>query len=61
MPQTYLTDRQFAARYGNHRTWTWRALKTDPKFPKPVKLSGGTTRWKLSEILAWEESKIATN
>lgn len=57
--QTYLSDAQIAARYGNHRTWTWRRLKADPKFPKPVKLSSGTTRWKLTDIEAWEASKLA--
>lgn len=59
MPQIYLSDIQVAARYGNHRTWTWRALKADPQFPKPVKLSSGTTRWKLSDIEAWEVCKQA--
>ena len=60
MPQTYLSDAQIAARYGNHRTWTWRMLKADPVFPKPVKLSSGTTRWKLADIEAWEAAKVAT-
>lgn len=59
MAQIYLSDIQVAARYGNHRTWTWRALKADLNFPKPVKLSSGTTRWKLADIEAWEASKMA--
>lgn len=52
-PETYLTDRQIAARYNVHhltpRRW--------PDFPNPVKLSPGCSRWKLSEIEAWENSK----
>jgi predicted DNA-binding transcriptional regulator AlpA len=57
MNQNYISDRDFAARYGNHRTWTWRRLKEDPLFPKPVKLSPGCSRWRLSDIETWEASK----
>ncbi len=55
----YLQDRDFAARYGNHRSWAWRTLKIDPEFPRPVKLSPGCTRWRLSDIEAWESAKSA--
>jgi prophage regulatory protein len=57
MPPIYITDRAFAARYGNHRTWPWRLLKTAPDFPKPICLSPGCTRWRLSDIEAWENAK----
>lgn len=33
--------------------WRWTAAGT---FPKPVKLNG-CTRWKLSDIEAWEQSR----
>ena len=56
-PETYLTDLDLAARYGVHRSTPWRWVKTDPTFPKPVVLSPGCTRWKGSELLAWETSK----
>ncbi|MBY0136349.1 helix-turn-helix transcriptional regulator [Paracoccus yeei] len=56
-PETYLSDLQLAARYGVHRTTPWGWAKTDPCFPKPLKLSPGCTRWKLSEIEAWEASR----
>ena len=56
-PETYLSDRQISARYGVHRMTPWRWLKSDPTFPKAVKLSPGCTRWKLSEIEAWETAK----
>lgn len=54
----FLTDRQVANRYGVHRTTPWRWAKEDPTFPRPVKL-GGVTRWKLSEIEAWEAQRAA--
>ena len=53
----YGSDADVADRYGNHRSWTWRQLKNDPTFPKPVKFSPGCTRWKISEIEAWEATK----
>jgi prophage regulatory protein len=59
MQSVYITDRDFAARYGNHRTWPWRLLKADPTFPKPVRLSPGCTRWRLADIEAWEAGKAA--
>lgn len=57
MAETYITDAQFAARMSAHRTWPWRRAKIAPDFPQPVRLSPGCTRWKLSEIEAWEASK----
>lgn len=56
-PETYLSDNQLAARYSVHRTTPWRWAKSDPNFPKPVTLTPGCTRWKLSEIEAWEASR----
>jgi prophage regulatory protein len=60
MPETYLSDAQLAARYGVHRTTPWRWAKADPAFPKPVKLSPQCSRWKLSEVEAWEANRAAT-
>ncbi len=57
MPETYLSNAQLAARYGLHRTTLWRWAKTDPTFPKPVLLSAGCTRWKLSAIENWEVNR----
>lgn len=52
----YLTDRQVAARLGIHRStvWRWAAVGL---FPVPVKLAGGTTRWRLSAIEGWERHR----
>ncbi len=57
MQETYLSDRQLAARFGVHRMTPWRWLKCEPGFPRPLKLTPGCTRWKLSEIEAWETAK----
>ncbi|MBU2962084.1 AlpA family phage regulatory protein [Citreicella sp. C3M06] len=57
MPDVYLSILQLAARYSVHRATPWRWIKSDSNFPKPVVLSPGCTRWKLSELEAWEKSK----
>lgn len=57
MAETYLSDTQLAARYSVHRTTPWRRAKSHKSFPKPVTLSPGCTRWKLSEIEVWEASR----
>ena len=57
MAETFLSDTQLAARYGVHRSTPWRWAKADPAFPKPVTLTPGCTRWKLSDIEAWEASR----
>ena len=57
MVEIYVADIQVAKRYGVHRATPWRWVRTDPTFPKPVNLTPGCTRWKLSELLDWEASK----
>ncbi len=53
----YLSDAQIAARYGVSRQTVWRWTSNDPKFPTPIKLSAGCTRWRLSDLEAWELAK----
>lgn len=53
--ETFLSDIEVAKRYGVSRASVWRWVKNDPKAPKPIKLSPGTTRWKLSELIQFEE------
>jgi len=53
----YLSDRQLGARFNVHHLTIRRWIKTDDTFPKPVRLTPGCTRWKLSEIEAWEVAK----
>lgn len=52
----YQTVKQIAKRYGNHAATIWRWVKNG-QFPQPVKLSPGCTRWRLSDVQAWEASK----
>lgn len=53
----FLSDKQVAARYGVTRPTIWGWARDEPTFPRPIKLSPGCTRWKLSEIEAWETTK----
>lgn len=48
--------RQIAASIGvtPKTIWRWTAAGT---FPKPIKLSGGSTRWRLEDVAAWMKSK----
>lgn len=50
---TYLTVQQVAARLGISKAtiWRWKAAGT---FPSAVKLSAGSTRWRLADIEDWE-------
>ena len=54
----YVSDRFLADRYAVSRTTPWDWAKKKPGFPQPVKLSERCTRWKLSEIEAWEQAQI---
>lgn len=60
MAETFLSDIRLAQRYGVHRSTPWRWTKTDPGFPKPVTLTPGCTRWRLSEIEHWEASRAGS-
>ncbi|WP_397544216.1 helix-turn-helix transcriptional regulator [Roseovarius salis] len=57
MPETFLRDTDCAARYSVSRNtwWRWQRERTD--MPRPVRLSPGCTRWKLSDLIAWEAAK----
>ncbi|WP_137110101.1 AlpA family transcriptional regulator [Rhodobacter sp. SY28-1] len=57
MTVLYVSDIQLASRYGVHRATIWRWTRTDSDFPKPMKLSQQCSRWKLSEIEAWEAGR----
>jgi prophage regulatory protein len=54
--QTYLSDRQTAERFGVSRCTVWRWLR-EGGFPRPIKLSAGCTRWRLSDVERWENEK----
>ena len=57
--ETYLNDTQIAAIFSVHRMTIWRWVKSDPAFPKPIRLSSRCTRWKKSDVDAWEAKKAA--
>jgi predicted DNA-binding transcriptional regulator AlpA len=56
---TYTSDRELAARYGVSRPTIWR-WAADGRFPKPISLQPGTTRWRMSDVIAWEHSRTST-
>ena len=51
--ELYLSVRQVAARCGVSRDSIYR-WKRAGNFPSSVIMSSGTTRWRLSDIVAWE-------
>jgi len=57
MAVTYLSDLDLAKRYNiaRHTVWRWHRERAD--FPRAVRLTPGCSRWKLSEIEAWESAK----
>lgn len=57
MPDTFLSDRQVGERYNVHHLTPRRWAREVPTFPQPVKLSPGCTRWRLSDLEAWEKSQ----
>jgi predicted DNA-binding transcriptional regulator AlpA len=56
-PETlYLSVQQVADRFGVSTDSVWRWMRTGD-FPRAVKQSSGTTRWRLAYIEAWEGSR----
>lgn len=49
----FLTDQDGALRFRVTRQTIWRWVGKG-RFPAPLKLSAGTSRWRLDEILAFE-------
>ncbi len=52
----YLCVREVAHRFSASVQSVWRWTKSDPSFPQPIKLRVGTTRWRLSDLIAFERS-----
>lgn len=50
----FLSIDDVAKRYGVGNSTVWRWIKKDDRFPAPVKLSPGTSRWLESELLEFE-------
>ncbi|MCK7548487.1 helix-turn-helix transcriptional regulator [Marinobacter koreensis] len=52
----FLSDKQLSDRYEVHRATIWRWSR-DGFFPQPVKFGNHCTRWKLSDVEAWEAAQ----
>ena len=52
-PSRFVTDADLADRYGVHRATTWRWSR-EGKFPQPVTIGPGTTRWRVADVLDHE-------
>lgn len=50
----FLSAREVAERYDVSLATIWRWPDSLPNFPKPVRLSPGCTRWRLSELERFE-------
>jgi predicted DNA-binding transcriptional regulator AlpA len=49
----YVTDTALAERFQVSRATIWRWAQTK-RFPDPIKLSAGCTRWRLVDVEEWE-------
>lgn len=57
--ERYLKDREVAERFGIVRQTVWK--RVEPGFlPAPIKLPPNSTRWRLSSLLAFEETLAKT-
>lgn len=54
--EQYLSVKRVADRLDTSPATIWRWTAAD-QFPRPVKLSLGSTRWKLSDIEEWENGR----
>lgn len=57
----FLTDIQVAERYGISRSTVWRWTALNDRFPAALTLSPGTTRWSLSALRAFEDTRAEFN
>lgn len=53
----FLKDIEAALRYRVSRPTIWRWARNG-KFPKPIKLGAGSTRWRSADLEAWEQLQI---
>lgn len=53
----YLSDKELSERLEISRQTVWRWAR-EGNLPNPIKLGSNCTRWKLSDIEAWEAGKV---
>lgn len=56
--EQYLSDHQVAARFDISKATVWRWHDKNPDFPRRIRLSAGTSRWKLSELVRFEAKML---
>lgn len=56
----YFTEKDLAERYAVSGVSIRRWVTTEG-FPKSIKLAPGTARWRVSDVLAWEEAQEQKN
>ena len=56
MNNQYLSVKALAARYSVAKSTCWRWTQ-EGKLPQPVKLTNGSTRWKLTDLEQWEAQR----
>ena len=44
---------------GTSAWWTYMRTARDPSFPRPIKFGARCTRWRKSEIIAWQDAHRA--
>lgn len=54
--ETFLTVDQVAKRYAVSKSTIWRWAKRRKGFPAPFEIAEGTTRWALSELIAFDRN-----
>ncbi|UYV38684.1 hypothetical protein N4R57_06455 [Rhodobacteraceae bacterium D3-12] len=59
--EVFVSVHDVAARYNVLPSTIWRWLKKAPEFPAPVKLTPGTTRWRLSDLVSYEAKRARSN
>lgn len=52
--EVYLTAIQVAQRLSIGKATVWRWTKYNDDFPNPVRFTNGATRWRLSDLIAFE-------
>lgn len=50
----YIPITRVADRFHTTKHAVYRWLRNDRSFPAPIRLPGGTLRWRIAELDAWE-------
>lgn len=57
--EALLSADQVGALFSVHRSTVFRMVREDATFPRPLKLSRNTPRWRATELNAWIERLAA--